>query len=346
MLLNQKSPHGGDIYTYPVRLDFSANTNPFGPPEAVRRALARAAERCAAYPDPYCTGLRAGIARAEGVSPKAVLCGNGAAELIYAFAFALPKDKKALIVSPTFCEYETALRAAGIAAEHYLLREEDGFYVTDDVLRVDFAQYGAVFLCSPNNPTGMTVDEAIIRALAQTGVRLFLDLTFLDLTDEPGKYRIPALLQAFPQLVILRAFTKSFAVAGVRLGYALCGDAPFLEKMSRMTQCWNVSSLAQAAGLAALDCGDWLRECVKAIAAERDRLTEELRRLRICVYPAKANYLLLYHEADLCGEMLKRGILLRDCADYAGLRRGFVRIAVRTKEENDALLCALREVLA
>lgn len=346
MLLNEKSPHGGDIYSNHVRLDFSANLNPAGTPSAVRDAIIRAAEHCAAYPDPYCMDLRAGIARAEGVLPEAVLCGNGAAELIYAFAFSLPKEKKALIVSPTFCEYETALQAAGIEADHDLLREEDGFCVTEKLLHVDFTQYSAVFLCSPNNPTGLTVDGKIIRALAQTGVRLFLDLTFLDLTDHPANYDIPALVGAFPNLVLLRAFTKSYAMAGVRLGYALCGDVAFLAGMSRMTQCWNVSSLAQEAGLAALDCGNWLRASAKAIAEERERLAEALRRLGIRVYPGEANFLLLYADLDLCGEMLRRGILLRDCSNYVGLRRGFVRIAVRTKEENDALLRALREVLA
>ena len=166
-------------YTNPVRLDFSANLNPAGTPAAVVEALQTAASNCAAYPDPYCAKLRERIAHTEGVPCETVLCGNGAAELIYAFAYALPKEKKALIVSPTFCEYETALTAAGIRADHYVLSEEDGFVVTEALLNVDFSQYCAVFLCSPNNPTGITVDAAIVRALARTGVRLFLILRFL-----------------------------------------------------------------------------------------------------------------------------------------------------------------------
>ena len=345
MLINQKSPHGGDVYTNDVRLDFSANINPAGTPDAVRQAIVRAAAHCGAYPDPYCTKLRQKIASFEGVPAEAVLCGNGAAELIYAFAYALPKAKKALIVSPTFCEYETALRAAGVAPDHLLLREADGFFVTDTLSRVDFSAYSALFLCSPNNPTGLTVDVRMVEALAQTGVRLFLDLTFLDLTDNPEKYDIPSLIQRHPNVTVLRAFTKSYAMAGVRLGYVLCGDSAFLEAMSEKTQCWNVSVLAQAAGVAALDCGAWLKASVAEIAAERARLTQALRQLGVRVWPGEANFLLLYSDADLCGELRKRGILLRDCANYPGLRKGFVRIAVRTREENDALLAALREVL-
>ena len=345
MLINEKSPHGGDIYTNRVRLDFSANLNPAGTPAAVVDALKKAASACAAYPDPYCTALRNGIAAAEKIPAKTVLCGNGAAELIYAFAYALPKGKPALIVSPTFCEYETALCAAGILAEHYLLRQADGFRVTDDFCSIDFTRYCAVFLCSPNNPTGITVECGIIQRLLRTGVRVFLDLTFLDLTETPDKYDIPRLISEYPNLTVLRAFTKSFAMAGVRFGYALCGDETFLKSMSEKTQCWNVSSLAQAAGTAALGCGEWLASSVKTISSERNRLTNELQKLGILVFPGEANYLLLYAEKDLCGEMLQRGILLRDCANYVGLGQGFVRIAVRSREENDALLASLREAL-
>ena len=168
MLINKKSPHGGDIYTNRVRLDFSANLNPAGTPPTVVDALQKAAETCAAYPDPYCTALRDGIASVERVPAQTILCGNGAAELIYAFAYALPKEKPALIVSPTFCEYETALTAAGIKADHYVLKQSDGFRVTEDFFQTDFASYCAVFLCSPNNPTGITVKGDIIRRLAET----------------------------------------------------------------------------------------------------------------------------------------------------------------------------------
>ena len=249
MLINKKSPYGGDIYTNRVRLDFSANINPAGMPERVCQALIEAAGSCSAYPDPYCTELRKKIAESERVPTDNILCANGAAELIYQYAYALPKEKPALIISPAFCEYELALRAAGIAAEYYILREIDGFRLTEDILGTDFDRYSAVYLCSPNNPTGITVEPELICAIASSGVRLFCDFCFLDLTDAPEKYDIPALLRDYPNITILRAFTKSYAMAGVRLGYAMCGDPDFLAAMSEKAQCWNVSALAQAAGV-------------------------------------------------------------------------------------------------
>ena len=345
MLINKKSPHGGDIYTNEVRLDFSANINPAGMPDAVKQALHNAVEHCERYPDPYCTELRRKIAEHEQVPEACILCGNGAAEMIYAYTFSLPKEKPALIVSPTFCEYEQALTAAGIAVEHYIMKESDGFRLTEDFLQTDFARYVAVFLCSPNNPTGITVEGSILHAIAGTGVRLFCDFCFLDLTETPEKYGIPTLLETYPNLTILRAFTKSYAMAGVRFGYAMSRDAEFLAAMSAKTQCWNVSALAQAAGIAALGCTDWLTESVKHISAERRHLTEELTNLGIRVYPGEANYLLLYSDADLYGKLMARGIMVRDCSNYVGLSSGFIRIAVRTREENDRLLTELKEVL-
>ena len=345
MLINKKSPHGGDIYTNSVRLDFSANINPAGMPDAVKQALHHAVENCGNYPDPYCTELRRKIAEHEQIPEDRILCGNGAAELIYAYAFSLPKEKPALIVSPTFCEYEQALSAAGIRVDHYIMKESDEFRLTEDFIQTDFAEYNAVFLCSPNNPTGITVEPSILHAIAGTGVRLFCDFCFLDLTEMPGKYDIPTLLERYPNLTILRAFTKSYAMAGVRLGYAMSRDAEFLAAMSAKTQCWNVSALAQAAGIAALGCTDWLTESVKKISAERRYLTEKLTQLGVRVYPGEANYLLLYAENDLCTRLMEHGVMVRDCSNYVGLSSGFIRIAVRTREENDALLTALKEVL-
>jgi len=345
VLINKKSPHGGDIYSNTVNLDFSANINPKGMPEKVRQALIDAAGKCEAYPDPYCAALREKIAEHEQVPKSCIICGNGAAELIYAYAFTLPKNRPALIVSPTFCEYGQSLTAAGINAEYYIMKETDNFGLTDEFLRTDFNKYNAVFICSPNNPTGITVKPSVLYAIAKTGVCLFCDFCFLDLTETPGKYDIPALLSKYPNITILRAFTKSYAMAGVRLGYAMCGDAEFLAAMSEKVQCWNVSTLAQAAGTAALECTDWLAESVKTVASERRYLTENLTKLGIRVYPGEANYLLLYSDADLCAKLMERKIMVRDCSNYIGLKNGHIRIAVRTREENDCLLTELKEVL-
>lgn len=345
MLINDNNPHGGDIYTNDVTLDFSSNVNPYGIPEAVKRAAAEAIANCSSYPDPYCRTLREKLSEREKLPSEMILCGNGAVELIYSFCYSLPKDKPALIVSPTFCEYESALSAAGIEIEYYFLSEQNGFTLDENVLKTDLSRYGALFLCSPNNPTGKTVYPELLRRLAGTGVRLFVDMCFIDLTDSFEKRQTAEFVLSYPNVVILKAFTKNLAVPGLRLGYALCSDSDFMNEMARKAPCWNVSVPAQAAGCAALECEEWLSDTVKTISMERKRLTDALRSLGIKVFEGEANYLLLYSEVDLFDRLLSLGILVRDCSNYRGLKKGFFRIAVRLPEENDRLLSVLKEVL-
>ncbi len=345
MYLNEKNPHGGDVYTHKVLLDFSASVNPFGMPDTIRQAVQDTVNNCTAYPDPYCRALRKKISEKESLPEKWILLGNGAAELIYSFAYSLPKDRPVLIVSPTFCEYEAALSAADIKTEHYLLKEKDGFKLDDRILDTDLSAYGAVFLCTPNNPTGKTVSPPLLEKLAQTNVRLFADTCFLDLSDTPDMYDIPRMIKDYPNLLVLRSFTKSFSIPGIRLGYALCSDEDFLDKMSRKAPCWNVSVTAQAAGIAALDCQVWLSETSRTISYERMRLTNELKSLNIKVFESETNYILIYSETDLYNRLLEHGILIRDCSNFYGLRKGYYRISVRKPDDNDRLLSAIKEVL-
>ncbi|MFA6948918.1 MAG: histidinol-phosphate transaminase [Eubacteriales bacterium] len=349
MLINKKSLHGGDIYENSVDLDFSVNINPFGMPDAVKNALTDAVSGCCAYPDPYCTALRHALSAHENVPYENIICANGAAELIYQFAYALPKGKPALVISPAFCEYESALKAADIGAEYYYLARDDGFALTDRILNVNFSDYSAVFLCSPNNPTGITVDKALLYATADSCLsaktKLFCDFCFLDLSGQPDKYDTSRIIECCPNVFILKAFTKSYGMAGVRLGYGMCGDGGFLGRMSAKTQCWNVSSLAQAAGVAALGCDEWLLGCVDYINAERCRISSLLDELGITVYGGEANYLLLHSEIPLYEKLLSRRILVRDCSNYVGLGDGFVRIAVRSRAENDLLIDNIREII-
>lgn len=376
MLLTKKSPHGGNIYesgpfslcrtdgepisSFPL-LDFSANLNPAGMPEPVKKALLASVEQSAAYPDPYCSSLRECLAKAEGVSKSAVLCGNGAAELIYAFAYAMADPRLsvsfppegsvsrracALVIAPTFSEYASALHAAGVETERFFLSRGEGFRLTEEILQKNLASYRAVFLCSPNNPTGIAVDPDLLWRMAETGARLFCDFCFLDLSDRPDRYRIADLVARFPNVAVLRAFTKSYAMAGVRLGYLLSSDAVLLEGMAEKTQCWNVSVPAQMAGVAALSCREWLSDSVKAIARERARLTEAFFAMGLEVIPSEANFLLLYHERPVILPLLRCGIQVRDCGKEPGLGEGYFRVAVRSPAENDRLLSAMAAVLA
>ena len=247
--------HGGDIYRHKNVLDFSSNCNPYGTPEGVKKAGAAAMELVCHYPDVECEGLRQALAAAEEVPMESIICGNGAADLIFGLALAL-KPGKALLPAPTFAEYEQALRAWGCETEYYFLSEEEGFCPGEGFLDHIGKDTDMVFFCNPNNPTGVAVEPEYLKKLAhrcrETETFLVLDECFEDFLEEPQKYSMKRYLKEYPQMFLLKAFTKKYAMAGIRLGYGFCGNPQILEKMKEVMQPWNVSVVAQEAGMAAL----------------------------------------------------------------------------------------------
>jgi len=347
MYYQMENPHGGELYSQAVELDFSVNVNPLGAPETVRRAVERSAALLGRYPDPRCRELRAALARFEDVPQTHILCGNGAAELIFSYC-AAARPKKALIPEPTFSEYEAALEAVGCAVRRFPLDAEKDFALTEGFLE-ELARTDAdlVVLCNPNNPTGRLIPPALLDEILEVcgarGIRLFVDECFLDLAE--GARSLKGRLADCPNLFLLKAFTKSFAMAGLRLGYGLCADGALLSAMSRTVQPWNVSLPAQLAGTAALEDPDFLPRARRVIAEQRPALARGLSALGLRVVPSDANFLLFWADRELKQPLLDRGILIRDCSNFPGLGAGWYRPAVKLPQENARLLAALKEVL-
>ncbi|WP_125114781.1 pyridoxal phosphate-dependent aminotransferase [Agathobaculum sp. Marseille-P7918] len=341
--------HGGDVYSYTARfgsvpVDLSANINPYGIPERVRQAMRDAIEACTQYPDPFCRAPRQAIAEAEGVAPDRIYCGSGAADVLDRLAAVL-RPKTALLLAPTFAEYERTL--AGAELRFHTLRADEDFAVTERILQDITPDLDAVYLCNPNNPTGRTIDPALLRDIAvrcaQIGARLIVDECFLDFV--PGGETLAPYLDEFPSLVLLRAYTKMYAVPGVRFGWCMTADTALIEGLYRAGQPWNVSVVAQACAVACAGERDYARQTAARIAAERAYLTESLTARGLWVCPGEANFLLLRaRDTDLQDKLARRGILIRDCANYRGLARGYYRTAVKTREESKSLLAALDDI--
>lgn len=345
--------HGGDWAGFEQEygrqpLDFSANISPLGLPEGVKQAVMEALEAADRYPDPLCRDLRAKLTQQYGVLPENVLCGNGAADLIFRLALAR-RPKRAIVPAPTFSEYEQALSLTGCQVERFALRAAENFAVTEELLVCLEPGIDMLLLCEPNNPSGVTTDRdllaAILERCRQTGTLLVVDECFNPFLDRPEAHSLTDQVPDHPNLLILRAFTKWYAMAGLRLGYCLCSDSALLEKMRQSGQPWPVSSLTQAAGIAALEEHDYAQQLHTLIAAERPRLMAGLQGLGCRVIPGEANFLLFFHEDVRLAEKLRhRGILIRDCSNYHGLEKGWYRVAVRTRAENDALLHAMEGI--
>lgn len=345
--------HGGDIQSYKEQfgrepLDFSANTNPLGMSPKAKKAIIAALAKADAYPDPFCRDLRKALAQHEGVLAEEILCGNGAADLIYRLVQTV-KPKTALLIAPTFAEYEVALQQAGCDVKTHYLKEEDGFAVTQKLLKSIQPGVDMLFLCEPNNPTGLVTKPVILHDIVmrckQTGTVLVVDECFNEFLPMPEVHTLKQYRQQLPNLVIIKAFTKVYGMAGVRLGYLISSDEELLRRIAQNGQYWPVSSLAQAGGQAALKDEEYLQKARKIIFAESWRMAVELERMGFTVYPSTANFLFFSSaNKQLQQQLAAKGILIRDCSNYKGLGQGYYRIAVRTTKQNDLLLKALKEV--
>jgi threonine-phosphate decarboxylase len=337
--------HGGNDLGLDIELDFSANLNPLSMPEAVRRAVIRSADKWERYPDPCCRGLRSKLAEKLSVPIERIICGNGADDLIYRIVSAL-RPEKALICSPSFGEYSKALSENRCVVNEHFLREDYGFRLTQSILD-DIKENDIVILASPNNPTGLLIETQLIGMIAaeclRNGAYLLCDESFIGFAENSGE--MTALNCMNENVIVLRSFTKLFAMAGLRLGYAVFGSIAAAERIANTGQYWSVSSPAQAAGEAALDEADYIMRTTELIKKEREYLAAELAGMGVKVFPSDVNFILFKARRDIGGLLLKEKILLRSCADYSGLGDEYFRIAVRTKRENMRLVAAIRRIM-
>lgn len=337
--------HGGNGELHGAELDFSANINPLGMPERVKKAVVSQSDCWENYPDPYCTRLKKRLSEHEDISAEQIVCGNGADDLIYRIVMAF-KPESALICAPSFGEYRKALEENRCAVKEYVLSESDGFEVSKSILSslegIDMA-----FICTPNNPTGRTIAPDLLCRIAEKclteDIMLVCDECFLDFVENSSLLSIRNFLNK--RIIILKAFTKIYAMAGLRLGYAVFGSSEIAAKIQNCGQYWSVSSPAQTAGIAALDEVDYIQKTVGYIRNERKYLSAELAGLGLTVYPSDANFLLFRSNLPLDKQLLQEKILIRSCDNYNGLGEEFFRIAVRTHDENMKLISALRRIL-
>ncbi len=347
--------HGGDIYSkrdIPENkklIDLSANVNPLGMPPAVKRAIIDNIDAFSNYPDPLCRDLIDEISKHEKVPKEYIACGNGAADIIYRIAATI-KPKIALLPAPTFSEYEQSLKIVNGSIRYHLLLENEGFILDERILYKLSPDIDIMFLCNPNNPTGVPIKKDRVLRIAshckKNNTVLVVDECFIDFLENTNEYSIVQELIDLKNVIVLKAFTKIYAMAGIRLGYCICSDNEIIEGIYNQGQPWNVSVVAQKCGVAALKETDYVKETKKIIKQNREFLIKNLRLLGFEVFDSEANYILIKSEnKSLQRELEKEGILIRSCANYIGLNESYFRIAVKSKEDNEFLLKTLKTVL-
>ncbi len=349
-----QNTHGGDVYTFYEKygkkpLDFSANINPLGMPKNLLQDIDKMHEALSIYPDFKYRKLRQKVAKKEKVKPENILCGNGAADLIFSICTAL-SPKNALIPAPTFLEYEKALTVTNTNICYINLAESNDFALSLFDIENAYNGQDLLFICSPNNPTGRAeTKEELFKILTfakQKNMLVILDNCFLNFVQNEHNYSVSEYLNNFDNLIILKAFTKIYAMAGIRLGYLISSNLDLIAKIASAMQAWSVSAIAQICGQRALEHDDYIIQTKDFVQNEREFLQENLSKLGLKYYNSQANYILFKcQDINLQLKLEQHGILIRSCANYIGLTNEFYRIAVKTREENEKLIKSLEEVL-
>lgn len=378
--------HGGNIYkvfrekNIKEILDYSSNINPYGIPESLKSRIIENLEILERYPDPDYVELREKLANLNNVNLSDIILGNGATEIIFLFMKVI-NPKKILIVSPTFGEYERAVKAVGtsrnsidlscsddnknienkeIEIEYFELKESDDFNLNTGNLKNELEKkYDLLIICNPNNPTGkflkLAQTEEILKECNKYDTKLFIDEAFIEFLADGMKKSIINTEENKKNLFVTRAFTKFFAIPGLRLGYGMYFDKELEKKISEKKEPWSVNNIAEIAGLTVLDDTEYIEKTLKWITKEKIYMYEKLNEISgIKVYETEVNFITgkidekLFLEGlnvkILREKMLEQGILIRDASNFKFLDERFFRLAIKDRESNDRVIEAMKEI--
>jgi len=320
-------------------IDFSTNCNPFGPaPGLIDSISTIPIDR---YPDRDCLALRRALAAHHDIQIDNILATNGTAELIWliALAFLNPGDR-VLILGPTFGEYANAAAIMGAEVDEIHTHVKDNFAWTNEQTN-KLTPYKIVFICNPNNPTGQILSpEEINRCTDNNPQTLYvIDEAYAAFAPDHQS----AIFNLNSNELVMRSMTKDYALAGLRLGYAVA-DPSVIQALKKVQPPWSVNALAQEAGLSALKAQDYLDECLEHLKLQKENLMAELKKLGYEPLPSKTHFFLLPVEngAAFRAALFKQGIQVRDCASF-GLP-AYVRIATRKENENKLLINAIQRI--
>ena len=338
----ERYEHGGQVYDAAGKigdwLDFSANINPLGLSEKILSTLAENLRGVVNYPDPNASELKRAISQRYHVPEKNLVVLNGAAEFFYLY-LNVTRPKRVVLPVPSFSEYERAARAAGCDVKYFFTRAEENFSL--DAEKLARTKADCVIVGRPNNPTGNLPDAEKILRLAEVS-SVLVDESFIDFLDVQSVRNFVS-----EKISVVQSLTKIFAIPGLRLGFAVV-EENLAARLNLAKDVWNVNFLAQKAGVAALSDEDFLRRTRAWLAAEKKFFAERLSKIRgVEIFPPSVNFILFRHEhaQEILHSLRREKILLRSCANFAGLDQTFLRSAIRSRKENLRLLDALKKIL-
>ncbi len=357
--------HGSDLEkieeVYGIKKEditsFSANVNPLGVSYKLRETLSNHIDAITTYPDREYTVLRKCIGDYVNTDYNNIIVGNGSTELISLF-IQMRHPKKALIVGPTYSEYEREVTLGGGRSHYYSLKEEDNFRLNLADLSEELkADTDLLIICNPNNPTSseITRDEmrTILDICKQKDIYVMVDETYVEFSENMDKITSIPLADYYNNIIILRGISKFFAAPGLRLGYAICGNEDLRKEINQKKNPWTINSLAAIAGEIMFADNDYITQTKQLIISERKRICNRLRACKnIKFYEPSANFILVkilkddVDSMDLFEAAIRKGLMIRDCSTFPFLNKQYIRFCFMSPEKNDQLLDVLLEHLS
>lgn len=338
-------------------VSFSANVNPLGLSPLMKAGLQNNIDCLCAYPDREYLALRKAIAEYVSSCEEYVLVGNGSTELISLFS-TVTHPQKALIVGPTYSEYEHEIGLNNGVFTYYELKEADNFRLNvNDLNRNIDENTDLCVICNPNNPTSqlITLDdmEAVVKHCKKNNTFVVVDETYMEFVYNYRKHSAINLADRYDNLVILRGVSKFFACPGLRLGYAVCSNRSVLEEIKKIQLPWSVNSLAEEAGKIMFRDTEYIINTAKYINSEREYIYKKLSETdALKVYKPEANFVLcriLVNNHDACElfeTAIKQKLMIRDCANFTFLDESYFRFCFMKKEDNEKLLGIISDVFS
>ena len=352
--------HGGNIKQICDRnglspdeiIDFSASINPLGCPDVVRKAVSEQFNDILNYPDSECADLRKSIAEKVTCNESNVIIGNGSNELFYLIPRAL-KPEKGVLLQPTFGEFKDAFSNSNVEVIEVINDDKDFPTINTNISRLKSIEDCMIFLCNPNNPTGqLTLKEDIIELVNDNPKRLIvIDEAFMDFVEDDEKYSVIKNAPLMDNLIVVRSLTKFYGFPGLRLGYLVANET-IINKLMQYKEPWTVNTIAQVAGMAAINDEAFAANTRQYVSGEKDFLYDGLTMIKgIQPFKPTVNFILVrigdsgITSSAVQNLLLKNNILIRNCSNFVGLDEKYFRVAVKTREDNQKLLSALKLVM-
>lgn len=334
-------------------ISFSANVNPLGISYKLREELSSHIDAITTYPDREYISLRKAIGEYVTADYHDILVGNGSTELI-SLVIQMIRPKKALIIGPTYSEYEHEITLGGGRSHYFRLKESEDFLLNEEELYQALTpDIDLLVICNPNNPTSSQINRKTMRNILdcckERGVFVMVDETYVEFSENNTEITSIPLTQYYNNIIILRGISKFFAAPGLRLGYAICGNKKLMKEMESFKNPWTINSLAAIAGEIMFCDQEYIQETIRLISTERERICSILdtHASTVKYYKPHANFILLrilkenLTSQDLFETAIRKGMMIRDCSSFPFLDNKYIRFCFMNKEDNDALLQVL-----